>query len=437
MQSTTTPFKELNLDTSLQDALDQLGFENCTPIQSLTLPRIIAGHDVAAQAQTGTGKTAAYLLGSFSKILAAPSPENTDSNEAGDKKKKHKNPRVLVIAPTRELAIQIKKDADELGKYTDLRISLVYGGVDYNKQARELGEGVDVLIGTPGRLIDYLKQGIYSLKTLEVVVLDEADRMFDLGFINDIRYLFRQMPPPVERMSLLFSATLSNRVMELAYEHMDEAETIKTEVDSVTADRIEQTVFHPSQDEKIKLLVGLVRMLEPYRSIVFVNTKRAAEKIEAYLNGNRIKCAALSGDVRQKRREQLLTGFTNGEIPVLIATDVAARGLHIPDVTHVFNFDLPHQAEDYVHRIGRTARAGASGEAISFACEEYSFSLPEIQNYIGKEIPFAPITSDLIQPLDPPKYQGNSREQRDRKGGKGSKGGRGRPTSRSRQTRKY
>lgn len=432
MQSTNTPFKELNLDTSLQDALDQLGFENCTPIQSLTLPRIIAGHDVAAQAQTGTGKTAAYLLGSFSKILAAPSADNTDSNETAAKKRK--NPRVLVIAPTRELAIQIKKDADELGQFTDLRISLVYGGVDYNKQARELGEGVDVLIGTPGRLIDYLKQGIYSLKTLEVVVLDEADRMFDLGFINDIRYLFRQMPPPVDRMSLLFSATLSNRVMELAYEHMDEAETIKTEVDSVTADRIEQTVFHPSQDEKIKLLVGLVRMLEPYRSIVFVNTKRAAEKIEAYLNGNRIKCAALSGDVRQKRREQLLAGFTNGEIPVLIATDVAARGLHIPDVTHVFNFDLPHQAEDYVHRIGRTARAGASGEAISFACEEYSFSLPEIQNYIGKEIPFAPITSDLIQPLDPPKYQGNSREQRDRKG---SKSGRGRPTSRSRQPRKY
>ena len=432
MQSTNTPFKELNLDTSLQDALDQLGFENCTPIQSLTLPRIIAGHDVAAQAQTGTGKTAAYLLGSFSKILAAPSADNTDSNETAAKKRK--NPRVLVIAPTRELAIQIKKDADELGQFTDLRISLVYGGVDYNKQARELSEGVDVLIGTPGRLIDYLKQGIYSLKTLEVVVLDEADRMFDLGFINDIRYLFRQMPPPVDRMSLLFSATLSNRVMELAYEHMDEAETIKTEVDSVTADRIEQTVFHPSQDEKIKLLVGLVRMLEPYRSIVFVNTKRAAEKIEAYLNGNRIKCAALSGDVRQKRREQLLAGFTNGEIPVLIATDVAARGLHIPDVTHVFNFDLPHQAEDYVHRIGRTARAGASGEAISFACEEYSFSLPEIQNYIGKEIPFAPITSDLIQPLDPPKYQGNSREQRDRKG---SKSGRGRPTSRSRQPRKY
>jgi len=405
MQPTTTPFKELNLDTSLQEALDKLGFKNCTPIQSLTLPRIIAGHDVAAQAQTGTGKTAAYLLGSFSKILAASSADNTDSSEASEKKRK--NPRVLVIAPTRELAIQIKKDADELGKFTDLRISLVYGGVDYNKQARELSEGVDVLIGTPGRLIDYLKQGIYSLKTLEVVVLDEADRMFDLGFINDIRYLFRQMPPPMERMSLLFSATLSNRVMELAYEHMDEAETIKTEVDSVTADRIEQTVFHPSQDEKIKLLVGLVRMLEPYRSIVFVNTKRAAEKIEAYLNGNRIKCAALSGDVRQKRREQLLAGFTNGEIPVLIATDVAARGLHIPDVSHVFNFDLPHQAEDYVHRIGRTARAGASGEAISFACEEYSFSLPEIQNYIGKEIPFAP------------------------------KGGRGRPPSRSRQPRKY
>ena len=417
----TTPFSELKLPQSLQDALDDLGFENCTPIQAMTLPTIIEGKDVAAQAQTGTGKTAAYLLGAYTRLLTQPSQQQNEDGNAS------KNPRLLVIAPTRELAIQIKKDADALGKYTDLKISLVYGGVDYEKQARELRAGVDVLIGTPGRLIDYLKQKIYTLSQLDVVVLDEADRMFDLGFIMDIRYLFRQMPEPGIRMSLLYSATLSNRVMELAYEHMNDAQTIKTEVDSVTAEGIEQTVFHPAQNEKIKLLVGLIRMLEPYRSIVFVNTKRIAEKIEGYLNGNGITCAALSGDVRQKRREKLLEGFAEGKIPVLIATDVAARGLHIPDVSHVFNFDLPHQAEDYVHRIGRTARAGATGEAISFACEEYSFSLPEIQNYIGKEIPFAPITSDLVQSLDPPRFNSSDRSHKSRPGSRG--GQRGRPNN--------
>ncbi len=412
MSVDATPFADLDLPPALQESIEWLGFEACTPVQALTLPRIILGNDVAAQAQTGTGKTAAYLLGSFTRLLA---DANTPAGQ--------KNPRALIVAPTRELAIQIKKDADDLSKFTDLRISLVYGGVDYAKQAKELADGVDVLVGTPGRLIDYLKQGIYSLDELQVVVLDEADRMFDLGFIADIRYLFRKMPPPTERMSLLFSATLSNRVMELAYEHMNDAETIRTEMDSVTAERIEQTIFHPSKDEKIKLLVGLVRMLEPFRSIVFVNTKRAAEKVEAYLSGNSIRCAALSGDVRQKRREQLLQGFSQGDIPVLIATDVAARGLHIPDVTHVFNFDLPQQAEDYVHRIGRTARAGASGEAISFACEEYSFSLPEIQKYIEMEIPYAPITSDLIQPLEPPKFQ----QRTSRPGGRGRDTGSRRP----------
>ena len=300
-----------------------------------------------------------------------------------------------------------------------------------------------MLIGTPGRLIDYLKQRIYSLGQLEIVVLDEADRMFDLGFINDIRFLFRRMPAPGERTSLLFSATLSNRVMELAYEHMNNPDEVKTETTTITADGVEQTIFHPAQDEKVKLLIGLVRMLEPYRSIVFVNTKRAADRVEAYLNGNGIASAALSGDVRQRQREKILARFTAGELPVLIATDVAARGLHIPDVSHVFNYDLPQQAEDYVHRIGRTARAGATGEAISFACEEYSFSLPEIQDYIGQEIDFAPITSDLIQPLDKPRYKqrdsvdnsrrsggrGGSRDRNNRGGGRSRNHSRGRSSS--------
>lgn len=421
------PFSELGLPGELNEALAELGFVNCTSIQAMTLPKIMAGDDVAAQAQTGTGKTAAFLLGAFTRLLRTDPPVSADNAPS--------MPRLMVIAPTRELAIQISNDAEALAKHTDLRICLVYGGVDYEKQAKTIGKGVDVLIGTPGRLIDYLKQRIYSLDQLEIVVLDEADRMFDLGFIADIRFLFRRMPEPADRTSLLFSATLSNRVMELAYEHMNNPEEVKTESDTITAEGVEQTIFHPSQDEKIKLLVGLVRMLEPFRSIVFVNTKRSADRVEAYLNGNGIPSAALSGDVRQRQREKILASFAAGELPVLIATDVAARGLHIPEVSHVFNYDLPQQAEDYVHRIGRTARAGATGEAISFACEEYSFSLPEIQDYIGQEIAFAPITSDLIQPLDAPKYRkrdvppqhggrqgrGNSGDRQRRSGGQRSR----------------
>lgn len=429
-------FSTLGLPTELNDALDDLGFENCTQIQALTLPRIMEGEDVAAQAQTGTGKTAAFLLGAFTRLLRSP-PAEADTENGSPAAS---TPRLLVIAPTRELAIQISNDAEALAKYTDLRICLVYGGVDYEKQAKAISAGVDVLIGTPGRLIDYLKQRIYSLGQLEIVVLDEADRMFDLGFIDDIRFLFRRMPEPGTRTSLLFSATLSNRVMELAYEHMNNPDEIKTETTAITADGVEQTIFHPAQDEKVKLLIGLVRMLEPFRSIVFVNTKRAAERVEAYLNGNGIASAALSGDVRQRQREKILARFTAGELPVLIATDVAARGLHIPDVSHVFNYDLPQQAEDYVHRIGRTARAGATGEAISFACEEYSFSLPEIQDYIGQEIDFAPITGDLIQPLEAPRYkQRDSVDNSRRSGGRGNSrdrngrgGDRGKNRSRSR-----
>lgn len=422
VESDPVAFSSLDLPGELNTALDDLGFANCTQIQALTLPRIIDGADVAAQAQTGTGKTAAFLLGAFTKLLRTPPPQPEDSNA------KVGRPRLLVVAPTRELAIQIAKDAEALAKHTELRICLVYGGVDYEKQAKAISAGVDILIGTPGRLIDYLKQRIYSLTQLEIVVLDEADRMFDLGFIDDIRYLFRRMPDPQNRTSLLFSATLSNRVMELAYEHMNSPDEIKTESTNVTADGVQQTVFHPAQDEKIKLLVGLLYMLEPFRSIVFVNTKRAADRIEAYLNGNGIPSAALSGDVRQRQREKILARFTSGDLPVLIATDVAARGLHIPDVSHVFNYDLPHQAEDYVHRIGRTARAGATGEAISFACEEYSFSLPEIQEYIGQEIDFAPITSDLIQPLKAPRYRKRESADRSRRPG-------GRSNSKDRNSR--
>jgi len=382
---TTPVFKDLALPDALLQATDELGFSNCTEIQGLTLPVIAEGRDIAAQAQTGTGKTAAFLLGSFARLIShAPEGRRKDQ------------PRMLVIAPTRELAMQIKKDADGLSKYTDLKCAVVYGGIDYEKQRKELAAGVDVLIGTPGRLIDYFKQKVFDLKKLEIIVLDEADRMFDLGFIADIRFLLRRMPDPGERLSMLFSATLSHRVMELAYEHMDNPEPIKTESTGVTAKGVRQSLYQPAEDEKIPLLLGLLDRLKPPRSIVFVNTKRSAEKIEGFLLGNDVPCGTLSGDVRQSKRQKILADFTAGKLPVLIATDVAARGLHIDDVSHVFNFDLPQQAEDYVHRIGRTARAGTKGMAVSFACENYSFSLPEIQDYIGQNIPLEMITDELL-----------------------------------------
>ena len=400
-KAAATSFREFGLPESLLRATDELGFSHCTEIQGLSLPPIAAGRDIAAQAQTGTGKTAAFLLGSFARLLSQDPLEGRRKDQ----------PRMLVIAPTRELAMQIKKDADSLGKYTDLKCSVVYGGIDYDKQRKELAAGVDVLIGTPGRLIDYFKQKVFDLKKLEIAVLDEADRMFDLGFIADIRFLLRRMPEPGERRSMLFSATLSHRVMELAYEHMDNPEEIKTETTGVTADGVRQALYQPASDEKIPLLLGLIDSLKPPRSIIFVNTKRTAEKIEGFLLGNDIACGTLSGDVRQSKRQRILADFTAGNLPVLIATDVAARGLHIDDVSHVFNYDLPQQAEDYVHRIGRTARAGTQGVAVSFACENYSFSLPEIQEYIGQSIPLEMITDELLIKPKPAK-----RVERDRVG---------------------
>ena len=401
--SNATPaFKELNLPDALLKATDKLGFENCTEIQGLSLPIIASGNDIAAQAQTGTGKTAAFLLGAFARLLEHPAPKHEGQQTLNQ-------PRMLVIAPTRELAIQIGKDAESLGQYTELRTAVVYGGIDYEKQRKQLSDGIDVLIGTPGRLIDYFKQKVFNLKGIEICVLDEADRMFDLGFIADIRFLLRRMPPPEQRLSMLFSATLSHRVMELAYEHMNNPTPVKTETTGVTADGVNQQLFQPATDEKISLLLGLMQQMQPTRTIVFVNTKRTAEYVESYLMGNDIPCGTLSGDVRQNKRQRILADFTGGSLPVLIATDVAARGLHIDAVTHVFNYDLPQQAEDYVHRIGRTARAGTQGEAVSFACEEYSFSLPEIQAYIGKPIPLAAITNELL--IEPKKAK---RIERDR-----------------------
>src|SRR5581483_3103121 len=298
--------------------------------------------------QTGTGKTAAFLLATMNLLLTQPRV-----GEDGQ-------PRAYIVAPTRELALQIYNDALQLGAHTGLRMTVVYGGTGYESQKQALAAGVDILIGTHGRLIDYFKQGLYALKGIEVLVLDEADRMFDLGFIDDIRYMMRRMPKPGARQNYLFSATLSHRVLELAYEHMNNPTRIEIEPEQVTAERVKQTLIHVANEDKLPLLIGLMRRHQPFRTLVFVNTKRFAEEVEAALKANGYEAGVLSGDVPQNKRERLLGEFKLGQLPVLVATDVAARGLHIPDVTHVINFDLPQDPEDYVHRIGRTEIGRAS-----------------------------------------------------------------------------
>jgi ATP-dependent RNA helicase RhlB len=379
-------FDTLGLAPPVLQGVRDAGFTHCTPIQAQTLPIALAGRDVAGQAQTGTGKTAAFLVALYHTLLAHPAPASRGPTSI----------RALIVAPTRELAVQIHHDAETLGRHTGLVHAVVYGGIDYEKQRRQLAEGIDVLIGTPGRLIDYYKQHVFDMKHAQVLVLDEADRMFDLGFIADIRYILRRLPPPERRQSMLFSATLSYRVLELAYEHMNNPELVRIEPDKMTVDRVRQIMYYPSMEEKVPLLVGLLRQSEARRTMIFVNTKRMAERLESVLKANGFHAQALSGDVPQAKRLRFLRDFHNGDLAVLIATDVASRGLHIPDVSHVFNFDLPQDAADYVHRIGRTARAGAEGDAISFACEEFAVSLPDIEGYIGHKIPSSQIGADLL-----------------------------------------
>jgi ATP-dependent RNA helicase RhlB len=390
--------------------IEEAGFFSCTPIQEKTLPLTLKGQDVAGQAQTGTGKTAAFLIATFNYLLRNPA----------DEQRKPQQVRALILAPTRELAIQIHRDAAKLGQYTGLRLGLAYGGTDYDGQRKQLAKGVDVLIGTPGRIIDYFKQHVFDLRQAQVVVLDEADRMFDLGFIKDVRFLLRRCPPPEQRLGLLFSATMSLRVNELAYEHMNSPQLVQVESEQVTAQHVRQVLYHTSNEDKIPLLLGLMGRMDAHRSIVFVNTKRDSEKVWAYLEGNGHKSAILSGDVPQKKRQSLLKQFQDGELDILVATDVAARGLHIPDVSHVFNYDLPQDAEDYVHRIGRTARLGADGDAISFACERFVYSLPDIEAFIGEAIPVQHIDADMmIEPAPPVPRPRNKNFKKQRHGGRG------------------
>ena len=377
-------FDELNIPEAVLQGIAGAGFRECTQVQEVALPEALRGRDIAVQAQTGTGKTAAFLITIFARLLTVPSPGRGPS------------PRALIIAPTRELVAQIDAEAKLLGRSAGFRILPVFGGLDYEKQRQEIGKNLDVLIGTPGRLIDYLKQRVYSLTKTQFLVIDEADRMFDMGFISDIRFLLRRMSPYNKRQSMLFSATLSHRVLELCYEYMNMPEKFSITPEQITVEQIEQELYHVGKDEKIGLLLGILRHESGGRYLIFCNMKSAAERIEAVLLANGFRASAITGDLPQKKRLKVLTGFKDGTFPILVATDVASRGLHIEGVTHVINYDLPQDPEDYVHRIGRTARAGAFGKAISLACEECVHSLPEIEDYIRQKIPTIQVTDEMV-----------------------------------------
>src|SRR5881296_2684011 len=378
-------FASLDLPEPVMQGIREAGFVTATPIQEAALPLALRGKDVAGQSQTGTGKTAAFLISAFTRMIREGETRSGHASE----------PRVLIIAPTRELVVQIESDARLLGKHTPFRILSVYGGIDYNKQRDALREACDMLVGTPGRLIDYLKQHVWSPRRVEILVIDEADRMFDMGFIADLRFILRRLPPPERRQSFLFSATLSFRVLELTWEFMNNPSQITIMPQQKTAERVEQTLYHVGREEKFPLLLGLMRR-EGDRFLIFSNTREEARRLEDRLVRNGWDARALTGDVDQKRRLRIINDFKEGNLPVLVATDVASRGLHIEAVSHVINWDLPQDAEDYVHRIGRTARAGAGGKALSLVDEASALYLEPIEKFIGQKIFVEWVDDDLF-----------------------------------------
>lgn len=366
-------FDGFELPPEVMAGLKDAGFEHCTPIQAQALPVLLQGRDVAGQAQTGTGKTAAFLVTVISRLLAVPD-------------RKTGLPQALIMAPTRELSRQIHEEAQVLSRHTDITLLEVVGGIDYREQAESLKKGVDIVIGTPGRIIDYFKQGVFKTTDIKFLVIDEADRLLDLGFEKDMRYILRKLPFFEKRQSMLFSATLSHRVLELTYEYMNLPEFISVTPDVVTVEGVEQSLFHVGKDRKLQLLLGLLQREEWSRILMFVNMKVAVDRLTYKLKANGLPAEGITGDLPQRQRFQLMERFKNGQIKILVATDVASRGIHVEDISHVINYDLPQEAENYIHRIGRTARAGKTGKAISLACEDYVTHLDAIETMLDHKI---------------------------------------------------
>ena len=371
-------FNEFDLPTPLLKAIDSLGFEYCTPIQARSLKVTLDGHDVTGRAQTGTGKTAAFLTAIISDQLKNPIEEERYVGE----------PRALIIAPTRELVMQIAKDAAELTKFTDLKVVTLVGGIDYQKQQDQLEKGlVDIVAATPGRLLDFVRNKNIDLSYIEFLVLDEADRMLDMGFMPQVRQVIAATPKKEFRQTMLFSATFTDNIMELAERWAVDPIRVEIEPEKVTTDNVDQKVYLVTAEEKYPLLYNLILSEAGERVIVFANRRDQVRKLADNLHRNGVAVGLLSGEVTQPKRVRTLEDFRSSKIQVLVATDVAGRGLHIDDISHVVNYTLPEEAEDYVHRIGRTGRAGTNGTSISFACEDDSFMLPDIEEKIGKKLP--------------------------------------------------
>ena len=370
-------FSSLGLSDPIEKAIAELGYSHCSPIQALSLPHSLAGYDVLGKAQTGTGKTAAFLIAVFERLLQAGSPEERYAGEA----------RALILAPTRELAVQIAKDATKLGRYVDLEVHTLVGGMDYNKQQQRLRRGnVDLLIATPGRLIDFCEKQEVFLDQLEIFVIDEADRMLDMGFIPQIRRIERWSPRKQYRQTLLFSATFSDDILRLAEQWTYEPSKIEIEPESVATDTVDQRMYMVASDEKITVLSNLLDIEDVGNVIVFANRRDQCRRLHEKLKEKGFKVGLLTGDGPQANRSRTLEDFRQGKLSALVATDVAGRGIHIDDVTHVINYTLPEEPEDYVHRIGRTGRAGKTGVSISFACEDDAFRLPAIEALLGDKL---------------------------------------------------
>lgn len=369
-------FDSLSLQPPLREAIRKMGFEYCTPIQGQSLVHTLAGHDVTGRAQTGTGKTAAFLITIINDLLSNPVEERYLAE-----------PRALVVAPTRELAIQIANDAKQLTQFTDLHTVTLVGGEDYQKQNRALdAKPVDIVVATPGRLLDFVQNDNLYLGLIELLVLDEADRMLDMGFIPQVRQVVSRTPKKDCRQTLLFSATFTPMIMDLASRWAMDPIMVEIEPEKVAADAVNQIVYLVTTADKYNLLYNILSEPGTEKVMVFSNRRDQVRKLADNLHRNGIDCGLLSGEIAQNKRINTLDAFKSNKLRVLVATDVAGRGLHISDVTHVVNYTLPEEADDYVHRIGRTGRAGAIGTSISFACEEDSFLLPDIEEKLGMKL---------------------------------------------------
>ena len=374
-------FSEINLEKNLLKGIEDAGFTDLMPVQEETLKYSMSGKDVCVQSQTGTGKTAAFLITIF--------------QHHQDMKRTH-NKKALIITPTRELAVQIEKDARLLGGRLQLIIGSFYGGVGYKRQEKLLKDGVEVIIGTPGRLLDFNSQGKVNFKEIGFLVIDEADRMLDMGFFPDIKRILKNASISAKRQTMLFSATLDSKTKDLARQFMNQPVSIAIRPEEITVDNISQTIYHVSRREKINLLLGILKNEAPKNALIFTNMKSESVQVSKHLKNNGLQCSFLNGDLAQSKRLQVIDHFKTGKIPILVATDVAARGLHIEDLEMIINYDLPGDCENYVHRIGRTARAGKSGKAISLACEKNIHNLEAIESFLNKKIPVGFATDDMF-----------------------------------------